>query len=175
VYNKGMLLLRRLCTTAAFAAALTACGLSPGAGEGEGEGEEAETDDEFGDSECDGGPCTDAPKDRDCGQLVLTTCGSLDECREDPGCVAASLLAEFRPDDCLLARDDVRSYPPCAASSCEELVSRVCGVDDACASASGCAPARTLFERSEAGDSTAATSCAQALTDQTLFPLCSQS
>ncbi len=177
VYNCCMWFSVRLATITAFTAALAACGLSPGLGEGEGEGGESSAED-FDDDLCDGGPCEgggDTPRGRDCGQLVLATCGLLDECRQDPGCVAASLLAEFRPEDCAGAREDLRSYPPCVASACDELVSRVCGVDDACASASACAPARTLFERAEAGDQNAPASCAQALTDQTLFPLCSGS
>lgn len=166
--------LLRLVSLCASTLILTACGLSARLdGEGEGEGAEENAGEELG-GDCDGGPCTDGetPRERDCGQLVIATCGAVNECNDDPGCVAANLLSEFRPADCGAALTDVRSYPRCSSSSCEQLVERVCGLDNGCASSAACAPARQLLERADAGDNDAAASCAAALTDETLFPLC---
>lgn len=175
VYNACMSSLLRpfsLCSLILTTSILTACGLSANAFEGEGEGEERGADEEFGEGACDAGDCTPDAAESRCNDLVDVTCGGAAECSEDPGCVAATLLREYRPEGCEAALADVRSYPRCAASNCDELVGRVCGVDDRCASSSACAPARDLQARAEAGDTNATASCAAALTDQTLFPQC---
>lgn len=142
---------------------LPACGLSRGDFDGEGEGEGPEA----GGETCDAGECAPADGDLTCGTLIDVTCGTSAECSEDPGCVAATLLAEFRPAECSAAILDVRSYPRCTTSSCDDLVARVCGIGGECQAASACGPAQQLRERADSG-----ASCAAALTDQTLFPQC---
>lgn len=109
-----------------------------------------------------------------CPGLLVTTCGVNDECREDPGCVAADLLARFEPEGCAEAAADPRSFPPCALGNCAVLASRVCGGEApaACEEAPGCAPARELQRRADDGDASADAACAQALADETLFPAC---
>ncbi len=173
VYNASMPSLLRplsLCVSTLFltTSILTACGLSANAFDGEGEGEGAS--EEVADGGCDG--CSPDAESSTCDDLVDVTCGGGAECSEDPGCVAATLLQTYQPEGCAAALTDVRSYPRCAASNCDELVVRVCGVDDRCTSSSACAPARELQGRAEAGDTNATASCAAALTDQTLFPQC---
>jgi hypothetical protein len=120
----------------------------------------------------DGGP--ERAEGDACAGLLLTACGLTDECREDPGCVAADLLARFEPERCAEAAADPRSFPPCALGNCTVLASRVCGGEApaACEDAPGCVPARELERRAAEGDASADASCAQALADETLFPAC---
>lgn len=125
------------------------------------------------DGDLDGGD-PETPRGNACPDLLLATCGLNDECREDPGCVAADLLARFEPEGCAEAAADPRSFPPCVLGNCELLASRVCGGDApaTCEDAPGCAPARELQRRADDGDASADASCAQALADETLFPAC---
>jgi len=125
------------------------------------------------DGDLDGGP-GDTPRGDACPGLLLATCGINNECAEDPGCVAADLLARFEPERCAEAAADPRSFPVCALGNCELLASRVCGGDApaACEEAPACAPARELERRADGGDASADASCAQALADETLFPAC---
>jgi hypothetical protein len=121
----------------------------------------------------DGGPDPSSRGDA-CPGLLLATCGINNECAEDPGCVAADLLVRFEPERCAEAAADPRSFPVCALGNCELLASRVCGGDApaACEDAPACAPARELERRADGGDASADAACAQALTDETLFPAC---
>jgi hypothetical protein len=145
----------------------------------------------FGDATCETPPCSADDNDdagvREednsaiggeditvCGQLRSQSCGPSGECERDPGCVAATLLARFEPQRCAEAAADPRSFPPCSLGPCQLLTSRVCGgaPPALCESAPACAPARELLRRAEAGDPDAAASCAQALTDEVVFPVC---
>ena len=123
--------------------------------------------------EVDGG-ADDTPRGLACPGLLEATCGLNNECAQDPGCVAADLLARFEPDRCAEAAADPRSFPPCALGNCELLANAVCGGDApaACEDAPACAPARELQRRAGEGDASADASCAQALADETLFPAC---
>lgn len=133
------------------------------------------------DAGVDAGPdCEPAESDNDdggtgassCEALIAKTCGVDDDCARDPGCNGATLLARFEPDACEAALTDDRTYPSCAVGSCSDLVDKVCGGDDRCASDPGCAPARALQARADDGDADANTSCNQALSDELLFPRC---
>jgi hypothetical protein len=114
-----------------------------------------------------------------CDELVARTCtldGEL-ACEEEPGCVAAQVLAEFAPDRCADGLDNP-SFPACVASACETLVLRACGAGDPglCEDSVGCAPSRTLLERAvgedEAARESAERSCNDALQDDVFFPAC---
>jgi hypothetical protein len=110
-----------------------------------------------------------------CVQVLTQSCGPSGECERDPGCVAATLLARFEPHRCAEAAADPRSFPPCTLGACQRLTSRVCGAPPSlCESAPACAPARELLRRAEAGDVDAEASCAQALTDEVVFPACQE-
>jgi hypothetical protein len=111
-----------------------------------------------------------------CGQLLAQSCGPFGECERDPGCVAATLIARFEAQRCTEAANDPRSFPLCSLGACQRLTNRVCGGAPAplCESAPACAPARELQRRAEAGDADAAASCAQALTDEVVFPACQE-
>jgi hypothetical protein len=117
-----------------------------------------------------------------CPALLVSACGESGECARDPGCVAADLTARFEPERCAEAAADARAYPPCELGTCAVLKDKVCGVappdappgDDAraCADAPGCAPVMELAARADEGDVSADASCAQALSDEVLFPAC---
>jgi len=117
----------------------------------------------------DGNPRDD---EADCVALVIKTCGAAAECGPDPGCVAAGLAQDFAAERCTAALDDNRGYPACVVGSCAELVDKVCGVDNACAASPSCDPALELRERADDGDTSARTSCGQALADEVIFPRC---
>ena len=116
----------------------------------------------------------DRPRGDACGALLLSTCGAVNECQRDPGCVAADLVARFEPDRCPAAAGDTRSFPPCSLGTCTLLTTKVCGAGSpgSCEDAPGCAPAQALESRAADGDASADASCAQALADETLFPGC---
>ncbi|MDP2342890.1 MAG: hypothetical protein Q8O67_18185 [Deltaproteobacteria bacterium] len=108
----------------------------------------------------------------DCAPLLVATCGPLNECAEDPGCTAATLLERFEPESCAAAEGNARSFPPCTEGACDRLVRKVCGDADACADAPSCTPSQTLQTRSDDGDVSAEASCGSALSDESLFPPC---
>ena len=114
------------------------------------------------------------PRGDACAALLLSTCGADNECSRDPGCVAADLVARFEPERCAGAAGDTRSFPPCSLGTCTVLATKVCGpeVPGNCEDAPGCSPARALEARAAGGDASADDSCAQALSDETLFPNC---
>jgi hypothetical protein len=110
-----------------------------------------------------------------CARLRQQSCGPARECERDPGCVAADLVARFEPERCEEAASDPRSFPACSLGACQLLSNRVCGgaPPSTCEDAPGCAPARELLRRADAGDADAEASCVQALTDETVFSTCS--
>lgn len=140
-------------------------------------------------TECvDGGEC-DAPPDPQviadaCASLVVEACGAGEgpSCEDSTACYAAQLLAQYEPTTCLDALDDDARFPECGFSACETLVLQVCGGLDEqapCADAAGCAPSKTLLERSEQNDDAslaaeALQSCRAGLEDDVVFSVCSQ-
>jgi hypothetical protein len=122
----------------------------------------------------DGGTPNPANFEAECAALVEATCGESDACTDDPGCVAAELLARFEPERCPDALGDARSFPPCSLGTCVVLAAKVCGgaPPAACEDAPACAPVRALEARADDGDVSANESCASALADEVLFPPC---
>jgi hypothetical protein len=111
-----------------------------------------------------------------CVTLVQNCCGAT--CGHSAGCEAATLLQQFEPDQCEAALGNTQQFPVCEAGNCDTLVSKVCGADDRCDSAPGCAPAKQLQSRANDPTSTqqqvadANASCLQALEDETVFAPC---
>lgn len=140
-------------------------------------------------AECgDGGECEPPPDPQviadACASLVAKACGAEEgpSCEDSTACYAAQLLAQYEPQTCLQALDDTGRFPECGFSACETLVLRVCGglgEDAPCDAAAGCAPAKTLLERSEQGEdpnlaSEALQSCRAGLEDDVVFSRCEQ-
>jgi hypothetical protein len=134
-----------------------------------------------GGGDCDGGldggctPGNESASDA-CASLVENCCGA--SCGHSAGCEAATLLQQFEPDQCTAALSDTQRFPVCEAGNCDTLVSKVCGDDDRCDSAPGCAPAKQLQTRANDPASTQAqvddadASCLQALEDEVVFAPC---
>lgn len=116
-----------------------------------------------------------------CDALIARVCELNGEalCVEAPACVAAEILSELAPERCEEASTNP-SFPGCRADACTVLVERVCGSltpEGNCEDVPGCAPARTLFARSNAAEDpndleSAERSCASALEDGVFFPAC---
>jgi hypothetical protein len=144
--------------------------------EGEGEGEtESATRQPPG--LCPTEPCSQDALDV-CVELVARSCGA---CADSAGCEAASLLARHEPERCADALADERRFPPCVASACDALMTRVCGgapPSPSCANHPACGPASVLHARATGAGrgaddiARAEASCAAALTDEQLFSPC---
>lgn len=130
---------------------------------------------------CDGGvdggcPSPESANPDACVTLLENCCGAT--CGHSAGCEAATLLQQFEPDQCEAALSDTQRFPVCEAGNCDTLVTKVCGDDDRCATAPGCAPAKELQTRANDPASTqqqvddADASCLQALEDETVFAPC---
>lgn len=134
--------------------------------------------DEAGTEGCeDGGPCGDTPEAAArCAELVAACCG--ETCAESAACAAAQLLQQYEPDRCASALEDTQTYPRCELGNCDSLVTKVCGAENACPDAPGCAAAQELEARSGDPDATqqeideASSACLQALEDESVFARC---
>jgi hypothetical protein len=121
-------------------------------------------------------PALDAAQS--CEALVAQTCGAT--CGESPGCAAATLLQTYEPERCAEALADSQTFPTCELGNCDTLVAKVCGDDEACLDAPGCAPALELQSRGADPDATqdeleaAAAECLQALEDDVIFSSCTE-
>jgi hypothetical protein len=117
-------------------------------------------------------------QDRVCAGLLARTCVG---CEKSPSCAAATLLAQYESERCLEAEQDEQTFPSCTASACSELMNRVCGGTaprEECADNPGCPPATVLWGRATSSEATTAeiaaalSSCATALTDESVFAPC---
>jgi hypothetical protein len=165
-----------LAVVVAVVPVLPACAAAAPFGEGEGEGvgesnSNGTRDDPSVCATCDGAvdPCQ---------VLVERACGA---CADSAGCEAARLVARYEPERCPTALADERRFPPCTASPCDELMTRVCGgttPTPACSANPGCGPAQVLYTRATAEQATAAdieqaeASCSSALADDAVFAPC---
>lgn len=113
-----------------------------------------------------------------CQTLVAQTCGAT--CGESPGCAAATLLQQYEPERCAEALADSQTFPTCELGNCDTLVAKVCGEDEGCLEAPGCAPALELQTRATDPDAeqaeleAAAAECLQALEDDVIFAACAE-
>ena len=135
------------------------------------------------DNQCvDAGPECTPGQDLDgiCAQLIAATCEPT--CQDSAACAAATLTATYESFRCEEALTDAQTYPHCGATTCENLVEKVCAGNPpaaACADNPGCEPALELHGRAVDPDATteeiqeALAACAQALEDEAIFAPCS--
>jgi hypothetical protein len=133
--------------------------------------------------ECDdaGPECTPGQNaEARCAELIAATCEPT--CQDSAACAAANLTATYEAFRCEEALTDAQTYPHCGATTCENLVEKVCAGNPpsaACADNPGCEPALELHARSVDPEATteeiqdALGACAQALEDDAIFAPCS--
>ena len=159
------------------AASPVGCGIESGRGDVFDAGVVDDAGSEGTNLDCDGGACSNPDEAAaECASLVAQCCGAT--CTHSAGCKAATLLQQFEPDQCGAALTDSQTFPACELSNCDTLVTKVCGDDDTCDDAPGCAPAHELQTRANDPDATqddvtaAQSECLQALEDEIVFAPC---
>jgi hypothetical protein len=143
-----------------------------------------------------------------CQQLVRKACGFDDECSDAVVCAHARQLRQFAdeelqererpgfsarfietPSQCREALQNEAYFKPCnkgqqggKPTPCAELVTKVCGDGDQCATRAACRPAKDLLDReykerlssaTPGTESPASGQCRQALQDNGFFAACS--
>lgn len=115
-----------------------------------------------------------------CDQLVGRTCdadAAPNACETEPSCEAARLTRLYEPQNCSARLNDTARYKPCGsfnsfqagadnreATSCDDLIRKVCGSGQACDGQDACTLARDIQDPR---------TCDQAMGDETSFPSCS--